>query len=605
MRNTPCNTCLLALMFVSALFASSNARADDFFPGIGDRLYPSATPAPTPPPAASVSSPAPAPAIARHVESAPAASASVAPAPLVSAPAASAPAVVEAYLPAAAAVASPGTVPAVEAAPGRVSMSLRELSAYLARTRTPAGDATPQPAAPVAEPVAMPAAVPVAASVAEPVAELAASSMPAAEVAAASPIIEPTPAAPVASAEPAVPVDTMLPRRIDVASTDAALSAVAKKEDRPTFTDKDPAFAGSDLFVGRSVKAPTEKYRIEIGVAGQVVPLNLVLASSRSALITNGVTAACASSTDPNCAKQAATYAGQALNVLDTIPDSQWAGIVAASKDPTALATTLKSVGVTSASDIAAVQKYLSTIPTANRTAAILLARHLADSTADVRLEPYANVDLKLVQLRLGVPISLGVQGSGTAFDLGNLNIDVATGWTFPVDHASLGVSVGLSTYLPTSTGSERVSMMSDLFQVSKYLYGYMTFAPYVVAGVDARWVSLQVHGDLWLQARVRSTSAVSNAEVFQYGTGLTILPHFPVSVIGQLEGLEGLHNAGSFRSLFVVTGLQFNVWHVRLGVAVQLPILDRAKENLGSYDGLDVGGLAKYTVLARTAAAF
>jgi len=132
-----------------------------------------------------------------------------------------------------------------------------------------------------------------------------------------------------------------------------------------------------------------------------------------------------------------------------------------------------------------------------------------------------------------------------------------------------------------------------------------MTFAPYIVAGIDAKWVSLQVHGDLWLQARVRSIDAVADAEVLQYGAGLAILPHLPVSLIGQLEGVEGIHNAPAFRSLFVVAGLQFNLWYVRLGVAAQVPILDRAKEDLGTYSGLDVGGLAKYTILARAAATF
>lgn len=416
------------------------------------------------------------------------------------------------------------------------------------------------------------------------------------------PVAEPAKASGAVAPEP---VGTMLPRRVDPPSAPAVLPQKEPKVTDSTFSEASPPFAGSDLFVGRSVKVPTRKVRVEVGVAGQVVPLNLVLATSRSALIGDGVTAACSKSTDPDCAMQAATYAGQALAVLDSIPDSRFAGVLAASKNPASLETTLKSVGVTSASDITAVQKYLGTIPSAQRTQAILLARRLADQTAAVRLEPFASVNLKPVQVRLGVPMSLAVRGAGTAFDLGNLNVDLVTGWTLPVRHASLGLSIGIMTCLPTSTGSERVSLMADLFQASKYLYGYLTFAPYVVAGVDAKWVSLQVHADLWIQARVRSIAAASNAEVFQYGTGLTILPHFPVSVIGQLEGLEGLNNATAFRSLFVVAGLQLNLWYVRLGVAAQVPLVDRNRENLGTYGGMDVGGLAKYTILARTSVSF
>lgn len=404
------------------------------------------------------------------------------------------------------------------------------------------------------------------------------------------------------------------PPRTAVAATAVAATAVvatpapsvAASRGAPWPSDPVAApFSGSDLFVGRSMPVVTRTHRYEVGIASQVVPLDLVLASNRDALIAQGVNTACASSADPACQTQAQAVAGQALNVLEAIPDGQWNGLLAVARDPAAVAKTLKTYGVTNASDVQAVQQYVASLPADRRTQALVIARRLSDGvTSSVRLEPYANLDLAPVRVRVGVPFQVGA-GNSTTSDLGNLSLDAGKGWAFAVPGARLGVAVGLSASLPTSTGTDRPSMMADLFQAPKYVPGYLTLTPYFVAGVDHRWVSLQVHGDLWIQNRVRSVTGAANLEVLQYGLGLTIAPHYYVSLLAQLEGVEGLHAADAYKALFVVAGLQLNLWYVRLGAALQVPVVDRNKEDLGTWQGLDVGSLAKYSVLSRLSVAF
>lgn len=405
--------------------------------------------------------------------------------------------------------------------------------------------------------------------------------------------------APPTTAYPPVAVETTAP------PAPSTPTQVIRKETGPLFTETSPPFAGSDLFVGRSVKVPTRKTWVEIGVVGQAVPLELLLATHRGTAISQGEQAACVNSTDPNCLAQAATLVGRVVPVLTRLSDAQWSSVLAAAKDPGSMQALLQSVGVTAPSDITAVQNYLASIPGDQRTRALLLARRLADTGAAIRLEPFARVDLPRLQFRVGVPLSAAVRNAGNPVDLGNLNLDLGTGWTMSVRGASLGLSIGITTYLPTSTGGQPVSLIADLFQAPKYLYGYLTLAPSVVAGVDAKWVSLQVHADLWIQARVRTIPTASNLEVFQYGLGLGLLPHLPVSVIAQLEGVEGLNHASAFRSLFVVAGLQLSLSSVHLGIAGQVPLVDRARQDLGTYGGFAVGGLAKYSVLARTSVSF
>ena len=359
-------------------------------------------------------------------------------------------------------------------------------------------------------------------------------------------------------------------------------------------------FAGNVPFVGHGLVPDADEARFEVGVAGQVVPLNLVLTTTRGSLVDASIASACASSSSAACEGTAAAYTDQALDVIGGLSDGQWSEVLAASRYPALLTRTLKSVGVTDAAELKAVQSYVKTVPAADRQEVLSLARHLAAQPAGVHLEPFATAIFRSVRLRLGVPVA-----AGSSSTLGNVNLDAATGWTFPTGPVDLGLTVGLETHLPTSGNAEHAAVMADLFQAPRFLWGTLTLAPYVVGGLDSRWVAWQVHADLWVQAGVRGDVDGSNADVLQYGTALTLGSHAPVSLIGQLEGLEGLHHADAYRSLFVVTGLQARLWALTLGVAAQVPVVDRAAEDLGSYGGVALSSLAKYTVLARTSASF
>lgn len=371
---------------------------------------------------------------------------------------------------------------------------------------------------------------------------------------------------------------------------------------------EDLPFQGVAPFAGRNLKPATDKVQVEFGLESQVVPLDVVLGSNRAQLIDLGVSQACAGSTLANCTTQARSDANQALAVLGGIPDSSWPAIQAAANNPQSLVAQLKALGITDPAEIRAVEQYLATMPASQRSAAVSIARRAgSEDLATVRLEPFLRVNLpKLVELRLGVPMGVGVTaGSGSSFEMGNVNVDVKLGWNFPGRIADFGVAVGLATYLPTGTAQPSPSLMADLFQAPKHLKQYLTLAPYVVVGTDLHWVSFQGSAEIVSQNRVRGSAGADAVMYFRYGLGMVALPRFPLSILAELQGLEGMMNASAYRALFFVGGLNLNLWNYHLGLAVQVPVVDRAASDMGTYNGYDVGNLARYTVLARTSLQF
>ena len=367
------------------------------------------------------------------------------------------------------------------------------------------------------------------------------------------------------------------------------------------------AFDGDEPFVGRSPRRTVRSARLEIGVEGQMVPLNIVLSTSRSSLVQQGIALGCANSPVPDCVAQAQSVANQAIAVIDGLSDAALVRVEAAAANPSQLAATPRAVGVTDPTQIKAVTDYIGKMPLGQRAAALALVCHVVDNqAADMRLEPFARLELPAIELRLGLPMSLGVSsGPGARFALGDLNLDAKVGWNFPGRHATFGIAVGLGLYLPTGSRNESPAVMADLFQASKYLRDYLTASPYVATGVDLKWVALEAYGEVAFQNRLRGSTGPLSVQYLQYGTGLTLVPRFPISLVGELNGFQGIHNGAAYRSLFVVGGIRIRVWRMHLAVAAQIPVWDGAQENLGSYAGLDVGRLARYTILTRLSAAF
>jgi len=98
----------------------------------------------------------------------------------------------------------------------------------------------------------------------------------------------------------------------------------------------------------------------------------------------------------------------------------------------------------------------------------------------------------------------------------------------------------------------------------------------------------------------VRDAKGMDTVLFGKYGFGITILPNFFVSIIGELNGLFPMMNADPYNALFASGGLQFKVWVMKLSVAAQFPIVEPDAEDLGAIGGVDVGTLAKFNILGR-----
>ena len=148
----------------------------------------------------------------------------------------------------------------------------------------------------------------------------------------------------------------------------------------------------------------------------------------------------------------------------------------------------------------------------------------------------------------------------------------------------------------------------ADLFSTPKFAYGYLTLAPYLVAGVDFTWVTLQASVEIDSMHAVRGDPSVTSIQYLRYGAGVVVLPRlnpkWTVSAIGELNGLAPIHNAGPYNALFGLAGVQLRLYLLKLAIAVQVPLVSH-QENLGQIGGIDFGSLAKYYVLTRLAFVF
>lgn len=358
-------------------------------------------------------------------------------------------------------------------------------------------------------------------------------------------------------------------------------------------------FTGSDLFIGRSVKPAAGARTFTAGLRASGAPLDLAIGRTRERLIDEGVSEACGSN------QTCQTETRQAVDKLSNLGDDQWARIEQAAGDKAALSQELQSLvaaGEISATDKQQIENFVSKNATTpeERRQTVTLARQVAETRANILLTPYVEVNLDLLKVMAELPLVLTLYENRTDVGIGNFNADVRFGHHFDVAVATLGLSYGLHLYFPTGGEAAGPAAYAFLFHSPRYLKGYLSWAPYVVGGVDFPFVTVQTYGELVSMHKVRGSASVSNIQFFQYGVGLTLLPDFFVSVVGELNGMVPLNHAGDFNALFGLGGLQFRFFIVKAGVAVQAPIYSESSgANLPAIQGISVNRLAKLSVMA------
>ncbi len=364
-------------------------------------------------------------------------------------------------------------------------------------------------------------------------------------------------------------------------------------------------FAGTDLFMGRSVKPAAGARTFTAGLRASGAPLDLAIGSARERLIDEAVGKACGSN------QSCQTQTRQAVDELSNLSDAEWARIEQAAGDQAALSQELQSLvaaGQISATDKQQVENFVSKNATTpeERRQAVTLARRVAETRASILLTPYVEVNVDLLKIMAELPLVLTLYENRTDMGLGNLNADVRFGHHLDLGVATLGLSYGLHLYVPTGGDAAGPAAYAFLFHSPRYLKGYLSWAPYVAGGVDFPFVTVQTYGELVSMHRVRGSAGVSNLQFFQYGLGLTLFPNFVVSVVGELNGMVPLNHAKDFNALFGLGGLQFRFFIVKAGVAVQAPIYSEPSgANLPAIQGISVGRLAKLSVMAHAGIEF
>jgi hypothetical protein len=288
------------------------------------------------------------------------------------------------------------------------------------------------------------------------------------------------------------------------------------------------------------------------------------------------------------------------METLSDVPAEDWDTIQGSLGDTAALEKALVDAGVPHG-DAAAVGRYVDQVPADERRSVVGLARKLTTSQGmSFLLEPRMEVNLRPIYLALNVPIALYSLEGRTDFNLGNIGLDMRFGGSWDLSAVALAVSGGVQFWVPSGTSDADAMGFMNLLYGPKFFHRYLTASPYLVLGLDVPFVTFQAGAELVPMVPVRDAAGAAPVLFGRYGLGVTVLPAFFLSVVGELNGIFPIHNAAAYDALYVAGGVQLKVWVMKLGLAAQFPLIEPAREDLGSIGGVDVGTLAKFSVMGR-----
>jgi len=360
---------------------------------------------------------------------------------------------------------------------------------------------------------------------------------------------------------------------------------------------KNRKFKGSELLIGHSVKPPVGAKRFSVGVDLQFAPLDVVLNSQRDRILDEAIASGCADAPNAAICKENAELA---MDTLADVSSDDWDMITSNLSDTSELQQTLIDAGVPP-EDADAVGSYVDQVPAEERESTVALARKLSSGDASsFILEPRADLNLKWVYVSTSLPMALYMLNDRTDFNLGNFGVDVRMGKVWDLGLLGVAVSGGLHTFLPSGTTEADAMGFTNLFYGPKFFHRYLTPAPYFVAGLDLPLVTIQAGADLVPMIPVRDAAGLDTVLFGKYGVGVTVLPNFLVSVIGELSGLFPIMNADAYDALFVSGGLQLKLLFFKASAAVQFPLVEPSRNDLGTIGGVDMGTLAAFNLIGR-----
>lgn len=362
-----------------------------------------------------------------------------------------------------------------------------------------------------------------------------------------------------------------------------------------------PPFEGSELFMGRNIKPAKRAKTFTVGIKAAGAPLDFAASTLKDQAIHD----ACGG--NQTCENTVT----QGLNKLASLSDNDWNALVTAvqNADKTAYEQEAKKAGLTN-DQVNQVDAYLKqACPKGQSCSTLNAIRYVAQSKASILLGPYVDINLAPIEIFADFPIVLVLSQGSTDAGIGNLNVELKMAKHFDVKLVNLGVGGGLHLYFPTGSKDSERAAFGFLFHAPRYLFGYLSWAPYLVVGMDSRLITVQGYGELVFSHKVRSRDDTLSSNIIhaRYGFGLTLLPDFFISLVGEINGLAPVYKSDDYLVLYGSGGLQFHLWVLKFGVSAIAPIYQGTKkgETLPSIYGINVNQLSKFSLTGYAALVF
>jgi len=236
-------------------------------------------------------------------------------------------------------------------------------------------------------------------------------------------------------------------------------------------------------------------------------------------------------------------------------------------------------------------------------SAAAELARLAADpeEASTFIFEPFLEVNTDWVSIEVAVPLAgfFTRTAGSTEFALGNVTLDAKLGWTSG-ESVGYGISGGVETSFPTGQ-SPRINTLAlaNIFSGPKFLKDYLSFAPYLVAGVDVWLINVQGYAKLVQMFAMGSGTALGNATYLQYGLVAAFAPWRVWNVMAELNGAVDVFEAAPFSAFYLTLGTKLSLWFIRPGVAVHVPLFQQSPAVYSGFGSGTFGSPSDWSVLA------
>ena len=219
-------------------------------------------------------------------------------------------------------------------------------------------------------------------------------------------------------------------------------------------------------------------------------------------------------------------------------------------------------------------------------------------------MEPFVTFNFDLLSVSVVLPMAGFSHGGETSFDLGNVTTDLRFGHHFG-SGPTFGLSYGLTVNAPTGTQRADALALTGVLKSPRFLHAYLGLQPYLLMGLDLRYVLIQLDVGISDLIRVRDSDGADNIFYMRYGAGLSLVPVDSTSIFAEFVGAVGIENADAYNIHLLTSGLRFHLAGIELAAAIQLPSVAPGSEAYGHNSGLAFGSPADINGLLELDVAF